>query len=380
MSPVPKIAPRHVVIAGGGIAAVEALMALADRGERRLEVTLISDREQFALRPQQIGEPWGGRAIHVDLRRLADDFGARLERERLAGVNAGTKVASMTSGARVAYDELIVAVGAWPSLPYAGAQTIGFGSLPGALAAGAAGTVAIVVPPGTGWTLPAYQLALHVAASAPGRVTVVTPEQLPLERFGDAAGNAVAGLLSEHGVTVATATHVPIGMDVADVADTVLALPLLHGPAIGGLPTDAAGFHHVDGYQRVLEMPGVYVVGDAAGGHVKQGGLAAQQAEVAAADIAHRAGAREQPTPYAPVLRGKLVAHDGATLYLRRALDGRDAGEHSSRPLWKPEGMLLAWRLTRWLDVHRDELAGDPLQPLARPWPAPRSSSGSSTR
>lgn len=377
MSAGPAIDPKRVVIAGGGIAAVEALMGLADRGERQLQITLLSSRDRFMLRPQLIGEPWGGEALSVDLRRLTDDFDATLQLETVVGVEPG--IAVTAAGARVAFDELIVAVGAWPSLPYAGAQTIGFGSLPGALVAGAAGSVAIVVPPGVGWTLPAYQLALQVAGAAPGRVTVVTPERVSLEQFGMAAHDADQ-LLQTHGVKVATQTNVPIGMNAAELADTVLALPLLHGPSLAGLPTNAAGFHPVDELMRVVGVPNVHVVGDATHGHIKQGGLAGQQADVAVADIAHGAGNPLAPGPYEPVLRGKLVAPDGTSLYLRRALDGDDAGKASPRPLWEPAGILCAWRLVRWLNVHRDELGADPLEPLARPWPTQRSPSGSSTQ
>jgi sulfide:quinone oxidoreductase len=364
---VDAIEPRRVVIAGGGVGALEALMALADLGERRLQVRLLADREHFTLRPQQVGELWGGPPLRRDLRAVAEHFGATVERERLLSVDAERGVAVMASGARVSYDDLIVAVGAQPGTAYPDALTVGFGSLPGSLAAGAAGRVAIVVPPGTGWTLPAYQLALQTAASAPGRVTVVTGEELPLEAFGRNAAVAVARLLADHHITVATRTAAPIGGDVAALGDTVLALPLLHGPAVGGLPADFAGFHPVDEHQRVPGLATVHVVGDAAAGHVKQGGLAAQQAEVAARDIASRAGSRCANDPYAPVLRGKLVAPDGQTLYLRRALDGRDAGRCQDTPLWRPEGAMLAWRLTRWLEETTEAETGiDPLAPVAR--------------
>jgi hypothetical protein len=366
MSPVPTIAPRHVVIAGGGVGAVEALMALADRGERQLRLTMLADGDRFVLRPQLIGKLWGKPAIGVDLRLLADGFGATLARERLVAVDPVTNLATLASRAHIEFDELVVAVGASPRRAYTGAHTIGFGSLPPALAAGTAGDVAIVVPPGTGWTLAAYQLALHVAGSAAGRVRVHTPERLPLEAFGEDAARAVGELLVDHGVVVTGAADQPVGTDVGGLADTVLALPSLRGPALAGLPADSGGFHEVDDRLRLDGFAHVHVIGDATSGHLKQGGLAGQQADVAAADIAHRAGNPLAPEPYAPVLRAKLVAPDGTTLYLRRALDGTDAGRSSERPLWKPEGMLCAWRLTRWLDLHRTSLQGNPLEPVAR--------------
>lgn len=373
MHPGPDITPRRVVIAGGGISALEALLVLGDRGEQQLHLTLVSDRQQFVLRPQMIGEPWGGRAVRADLHVMARSAAAVVARERLVGVLTDSGTAMLASGNTLPFDDLVVAVGAQPSLPFTGAQTIGFGSLPAALAAGAKGSVTIVIPSGTTWTLPAYQLALHIATSSPDRVRVVTPERAPLAVFGTEAATAAAELIAAHGVEVDTGAAVRVGSDVSSLGDTVLALPLLRGPGIAGIPTDVHGFHPVDEHQRVSGAPGVYVVGDATGGQVKQGGLAALQADAAAAHIAHRAGAAAQPEPYAPILRGKLVASDGTTLYLRRTLDGTDPGRCSSRPLWQPAGVLCAWRLVSWLEHHRDELDGDPLEPLAHTTPTFRS-------
>lgn len=57
-----------------------------------------------------------------------------------------------------------------------------------------------------------------------------------------------------------------------------------------------------------------------------------------------------------PVLRGKLTTQDGEELYLRRSLDGDDAGRTLADPLWQPPSAICAWRLARWLEYHRDEL------------------------
>ena len=64
----------------------------------------------------------------------------------------------------------------------------------------------------------------------------------------------------------------------------------------------------------------VLAAGDATTFPIKQGGLATQQADAAAATIAHALGATVEPTPFAPVLRGLLLT-GGAPLYLRAELD-----------------------------------------------------------
>jgi sulfide:quinone oxidoreductase len=262
-----------------------------------------------------------------------------------------------------------VATGARSALPYASTQTIGFGSLPDRLASGGAGKVAIVVPPGTGWTLPAYELALLIAGSQPGPVEVVTAEHRPLEAFGARAAEAAAGFLIERGIMLLPRLQAPIGMDLRHLADTVLAFPLLRGPDIGGLPRGNGGFIPVDQRMRVMGCRSVHAAGDVTLDRLKQGGLAAQQAEVCARDIAHLAGGRLPAIDFAPVLRGMLQAADGTRLYLRRALDGTDEGAASEEPLWHPESAVAAWRLARWLQQRPQEFGFDALGPTSRRQP-----------
>ena len=89
--------------------------------------------------------------------------------------------------------------------------------------------------------------------------------------------------------------------------DRVVTLPTLSGPAIHGLPHDAAGFLPVDPHGRVKGVTAVYAAGDATDFEIKQGGLACQQADVAAQAIAADAGLPIEPTPFVPLLQGALV-------------------------------------------------------------------------
>ena len=72
--------------------------------------------------------------------------------------------------------------------------------------------LAIVVPAGCGWPLPAYELALLTRARLaerghrdPGRITVVTAEGAPLALFGPEASAQVAESLREAGIGSAPA-------------------------------------------------------------------------------------------------------------------------------------------------------------------------------
>jgi sulfide:quinone oxidoreductase len=357
--------PFRVAIAGGGIAAVSALMALADLGERRLDVELINPGADFVLRPQLVGEPWGGPPLHVPLHELTAELGARHRFGTLERVDADTGTVTTTDGRVEQYDAVLVATGAVSGIAYAGVWTIGFGALPEALSHASRGSVAVVVPPGTGWPLPAYELALLTAAAGDAPVSVITPERRALDLFGPDATDAVAAFLARHGVGVVLGASVPPG-SAHDLADHVVSLPVLHGPRIAGLPTLEDGFLPVDERQRVTGTSRVYAAGDATAARIKQGGLAAYQAETAAVAIVRAAGMSPPPHRETPRLRGKLAAAGGEELYLRRTLDGEDRGRADDQPLWRPQAAMLAWRLSRWLTM-REPADIDPLGHLARP-------------
>ena len=79
-------------------------------------------------------------------------------------------------------------------------------------------------------------------------------------------------------------------------------------------------------------------------GALRQGGLAAQQADAAAEAIAARAGAPIDPAPFHPVLRGVLLTGE-APRYLRADIaggDGSAADAISERPLWWPPSKIAA--------------------------------------
>ena len=84
-------------------------------------------------------------------------------------------------------------------------------------------------------------------------------------------------------------------------------------------------------------MPDAYAAGDVTSFPIKQGGLAAEQADAAAESIAAWAGVALTPTPFRPVLRGKILT-GGAPLYVRaQPAGGRgDVSDVSPSPLWWP--------------------------------------------
>src|SRR5438309_1298597 len=101
--------PTHVVIAGGGIAALEALMALRDRAEERVRITLVAPEDEFVLKPLTTAEPFS--VDHVRRHALADvaaSFGAQLVRDAVRGVDANARTVVCASGDEVFYDVLVL--------------------------------------------------------------------------------------------------------------------------------------------------------------------------------------------------------------------------------------------------------------------------------
>ncbi len=372
-----------VLIAGGGVAAVEAALTLRDVGERRARIELLAPEPLLWYRPVSVAEPFGlGAVRRFDLGVVAEHVGGVLTSGALASVNLDRRLARTSAGATIPYDALLVASGARPTEAVRGALTFRGPADTGRLrrlleelATDVARRVAFAVPRGAAWPLPAYELALmtarHLQRAGTPRVdvTLVTPEPAPLRLFGPSASDAARALLDEAGVEfVGDARPLELRdgrLLLADgdlVADRVVALPRLVGTAVYGLPQTADGFMPVDDHCLVLGTDDVFAAGDVTSFPVKQGGIAAQQADVAGEAIAVLAGATLVPRPFRPVLRGLLLTGAGAA-YLRRDLADGDASEWSDDvPMWWPPTKIVGERVTPFLAAlaGEDEAAGPP--------------------
>ena len=322
-------------------------------------------------RPLAVAEPFGvGVMLRIELVEVAAAAGARFSLGALAAVDTEQGCARSASGAVFEYEALVVASGARPvqavpgALGFRGPADVDrFRGLLAELEAGVVGRLAFVLPAGVVWPLPLYELALLTAAYREGHslkpveLSVVTPEDEPLQVFGADASSAVRELLEERGIEFCGGSE-PVAFEdgavvtaagVELVADRAVALPRLTGPALEGLPHDTDGFIVVDQHGRVAGVEGAYAAGDVTSFPVKQGGLAAQQADAVAETIAAAAGAPVRPHPFRPVLRGLLLT-GGIPRYLRTPLTGADGGEAVSvEPLWWPPAKIAARRLGPFL-------------------------------
>jgi sulfide:quinone oxidoreductase len=369
---------RRVLIAGAGVAGIEAALALRDLAGDRVEVELCDPRRQFAFRPFAVGEPYGAaRIFRYDLDRLARLCGALLRPDGIVAVAARNRQAVTRDGERVPYDHLIVATGVGMLWSVPGAITFWgvadegqVGEVVGRLRSGTLRRLVFTMPGGRSWALPLYELALlgatelDKAGITDTRLTVVTPEDAPLELFGRRAGEQMAELLEERGIEVIASAH-PVKFDrgrgrlhIAPggevETDAVISLPRLEGHRVTGVPHDTDGFVGVDDHGRVLGVDRLYAAGDVTAFPIKQGGIATQQADAAAEAIAAEVGASIEPKPFDPVLRGVLWTGRGPRYLYGRPTGGHgeasSMGERPKAPAQNGKGKVFGRYLTPLLN------------------------------
>jgi sulfide:quinone oxidoreductase len=149
-------------------------------------------------------------------------------------------------------------------------------------------------------------------------LSIVTCESAPLADFGAEASASVAELLEQRGIAIFTdsvlgtieAGKLRTSRGASVEAEATVALPVIQARTLGGVPTDSAGFIPIDEYCRVAGCLDVFAAGDCTVGRVKQGGLAAQQANVAASGIAALAGAETASEPFQPELHAVVLTGD----------------------------------------------------------------------
>jgi sulfide:quinone oxidoreductase len=355
-------APPRVLIVGGGVAALETVLALRASAGMRVEIELIAPDPELRYPPLDVVEPFGLAPPRLELASALAPLGVRHRLDAVDDVDARGHWVHTRQGAVLHYEALVLAVGARPASPLSGTLVYGdprsraqFGRLLATAQAGRAPArtpqLVFAVPPGVRWPLPLYELAIMTARRFAGRgdgngarIAFVTPERAPLDLFGGRASGRVLEYLEQLGIAFipgSRVVRVRPGEAMLDPgsrtlrADHVVTVPLLRGPALAGLPHDASGFLPVDAHGAVRGVPDVYAAGDATDYPIKQGGLATQQADALAEAIAARAGAPLTPAPFRPVLRGLLVTSE-RPLHLESDVTGPGGARAAEMPLWWP--------------------------------------------
>ena len=364
--------PLRVVVAGGGVAGLEAVMALRHIAAQRVSVTLVAPDEMFVFHPLSVGEPFAlGAAQQIPLAQFATEHGVGLRRAALQSVLPATRALTLADGDQLVYDKLIVAIGAQRVPAYEHVTTFrgqedvqALHGLVQDVELGYVRRIAFVVPPGVAWSLPLYELALMTARRAyemsiDVELTFITPEERPLPVFGARPSAEVAAMLDRARIRVCSSRVAEVPKKGTVVLrpgseelqfDRVIALAAIKPIPVSGLPADAAGFLPIDGACRVGGVRDVYAAGDGTNFPIKQGGIACQQADVAAENIAREAGVPVGPSTFRPVLRGQLLTGEKPS-FMHHDVSGRvgDRSETSEHMLWWPPTKVAGRYLAPYL-------------------------------
>ncbi|HEY7708196.1 MAG TPA: hypothetical protein VH968_13595 [Gaiellaceae bacterium] len=362
----------HILIAGAGVAGLEAALALNALADERVDIELLAPDDDFVYKPLAVAEPYAkGEVRRFPVRRLVELAGARLTEGTLARVDLDRRLAYTADGDELPWETLVLAVGARTregvpgGLTFRGPENADeLMAVVEAAATGGLGSLTFALPSQAAWPLPLYELALMAKAGLEDRgetqvrVSVVTPERAPLAIFGTAASTAVSELLEERSIAVQAQTTPVVFRSGALVVvpgralrtQQVVSVPVPEGRRIPGVPQNGRGFVRVDERGRVDGRDDVFAVGDMTAFPIKQGGIAAQQADAAAEWIAALTGAPVEPKPFRPVLRGLLLTGLSPRYLRAGVLDA--SSEVDLQPLWWPPGKIAGRYLGPFLAEH----------------------------
>jgi sulfide:quinone oxidoreductase len=193
-------------------------------------------------------------------------------------------------------------------------------------------------------------------------LALITHEEEPLAVFGGEVSGVLRSFIEDAGIELLTSTEAIVSETGGTVvipgrrfqADAIVSLPQLIGPYLDGLPADQDGFITTDEYMAVDGVAHVFAAGDCTAQPIKQGGLATQQADIAAIGIAQRAGAHVFPHPFRRDLYAKLQTTGPPWYFGRKGDEPSYAWE--GMPAWPPSKVDGSY-LAPWL-AHDDAIQG----------------------
>ncbi len=411
-----------VCVVGGGTAGLEGLLAARETLGPSAEVRLIAPESEFRYRPMRqdsLFHPAPERSLAVA--DLVAQTNSQWVADRAEAVRSQERKVLTRDGDTVDFDFLLISVGARYRRTLKQGQAWVRGGDPsfldqilGELRGELIDSVAVVVPRGARWPIPAYELALILAwTSSAATVTLLTAEPAPLGALGADATTAVSRELEQAGVEVITRVEVldapsrepnpnapsappsrpapvlsrvvlmPEGSSVGSDAlrakptdrrqmrigdgevrefDRLVSLPTVRGPFLAGVPTDATGFVEVDAALKVCGCDHVWAAGSCIAAGLGHSALSARQADAAVASIA-AASTSSAPgaDTAAPEVAGLLLADQSANW---RAENPPGTRQPSTRCLWWPPGRavgrMLAQRISAWDPTTHETLPSHP--------------------
>ena len=362
-------AAMDVVIVGGGVAGLEACWASAPWRATASRLTLAAPDPEFSYRPLAVAEPFAlGHAYRVPLSQFADDVGAQLVVDATVGVDdaAGTRAparrrrAVLRRAARRARRARRERRRGRRHL-VAGGDPETYGGLLRDIDEGYSKRIAIVVPPGAVWPLPAYELALMTAGRGEGH----GPRRR--QRHGRHPGAACAVAVRRRGQRGRRPTSSPARA--CELKTGVVARRDKGGLVLepGGERVEAQRVYAVPRLRRARRSTACRPTRRGSSSRATTRGSRAASARGQPATRSSRpsssaasprirraarrrrsralAGVEDAPDPGEPVIHGRLLAG-------RRMRRLRGRGDAEGAPLWWPQGKIAGEYLPRWLTEH----------------------------
>src|SRR5437764_2248833 len=179
--------PKEVLIAGGGVAALEGALALRDLAGERVKITLLAPDPRFVYRPARVKEPFGYAAAHTySVADIALDIGVELVQDGFESLDGAASRVHTGQGKELGFDALVLATGARLRPAFSHGLTIDDSQLDEQLhgliqdvEGGYVRSIAFVAPTAMPWPLPIYELSLMTALRAShmqtdGGITIAT--------------------------------------------------------------------------------------------------------------------------------------------------------------------------------------------------------------
>jgi sulfide:quinone oxidoreductase len=313
--------PPRVVVLGSGVAALEVAFLLERRLSGRVDLEVVSDRDDLVLRSNLVYVPFGAEpsASTIDTADVLMRKGIRSTPGRVEGVDTSAGRVHLAGAQRIPYEHLVIATGAAPGpqeIPGLAEHAVGiwdapemltlrerFGRVRGLAREGVRQRVLFVVPRHSQWSLPLYEVALmfdtwlgREHAREPVEVGFVTCEASFAESCGPRMHEVVGSEFARRGIDGHTCRRlVEVREHEASFAEgrsepfDLLVTTPPHAPAVRyeGLPLDERGFLRVESATRqMLGHPELYAPGDAGDFPLKDEFLALLQADAVADHLA----------------------------------------------------------------------------------------------
>ena len=355
----------RIVVLGGGVAALEAVLLLRSHLRAGVELQLVSEADDFLLRPNLVYVPFGAdpAASRVDVTHGLWKHEIMPDPGPVEGIDPGAGIVQLADGRKLSYEHLVIATGAAArpqEIPGLAENAVSIWDLRGMLALkerfehlrgqgreGAQPRVLFALPPCTQWPLPLYEIALildtwlrRAHARGPVSIGYLTHEAY----FGETCGPRMHQVLAEEFATRQIEAHTAQRLVEVDEHEAtfaggrrepfdllVMMPPLVAAARYEGLPTDERGFLRVEyGTRQVLGHPELYAPGDAGDFPLKDPFLALLEADAAADHLAALITRRDFNSPFDAVSVNVIEMLDRAA-FARLPLQVTGDAEHPVR-------------------------------------------------